>query len=262
MRTTPNTISQNVGTATTVVLARALVICLGMFIVFSLPMILGSGMPGDMNILLAFMSIRQPILTQVVSVLTFMGSAIPTLLICIALSLLEWRRNYRSENRRQVTKSKNLAAWLNTASFRIGWQSLWPLIAYSGAMITDIAMRVLIQRYPPQVAYIPTLLPELQADFQRYAYPSGHAVTVVVTYTALALTAHYHGILRRTTLIFSSIVIAGVGIGRLYLGVHWPSDVFGGYLLAVIWLLAAVIVTRADNTIVRIAEKHGIVKQP
>jgi len=124
------------------------------------------------------------------------------------------------------------------------WRAAWPLIAYGGAMVTNITMRLLIERLPPRVDSIQTLLPELQAGFQRFAYPSGHAVTVFVAYGAIAIIARRQSRLCIAALLFAIIIIAGVGFGRLYLGVHWPSDVLAGYIVAIIWLITALGITR------------------
>jgi undecaprenyl-diphosphatase len=45
-------------------------------------------------------------------------------------------------------------------------------------------------------------------------------------------------------LVFLALLIALVGISRVYLGEHWPSDVFGAYLLGSLWLTLTVYVYR------------------
>ena len=58
--------------------------------------------------------------------------------------------------------------------------------------------------------------------------PSGHTTTGSAFYTALALTFK-----KRSVSIFCAVMMALVGLSRLYLGVHWPIDVFAGLLLGV-----------------------------
>jgi membrane-associated phospholipid phosphatase len=225
-------------TSSRISLASILLISLAVLVIISVPIVSGGSLPGDMRVLLAAMSFRNSTLTQVISILTFMGSAVPTVILCAGLALVESRWMKRSQHRGIVGDTGSFMRWW--------WPAAWPLIAYGGALVTNIVMRVLIGRLPPQVDHIAIFLPELQADFQRFGYPSGHAVTVVVAYGAMAITARHQSILSRTALIFAVVVIFGVGFGRLYLGVHWPSDVLAGYIVAAIWLLAALIVTRHD----------------
>ena len=42
--------------------------------------------------------------------------------------------------------------------------------------------------------------------------------------------------LRRTTWTFASLVIIAIGISRMYLGVHYPSDVIAGFVGGLAWL--------------------------
>jgi undecaprenyl-diphosphatase len=115
----------------------------------------------------------------------------------------------------------------------------WPLIAYLGALGSNIILRIAIGRMRPGVEYIPHSLPEIQADFQRFSYPSGHAGAAMVAFVALAALAWPRKRLRWPAFIGSALVIAGTGFGRVYLGVHWPTDVIAGYLLAGAWLAIA-----------------------
>jgi undecaprenyl-diphosphatase len=118
-------------------------------------------------------------------------------------------------------------------------RTAWPVIAFLGALGSNIVLRIAIGRMRPDVDYIAQLLPELQADFQRYSYPSGHASTGLIAYTAFAIIAWRKPAIRWIALISTVLIIAGTGFGRVYLGVHWPSDVLAGYLLGAAWLSLA-----------------------
>ncbi len=79
-----------------------------------------------------------------------------------------------------------------------------------------------------------------------YAFPSGHSATAVALYGALALiVARRWGPRGRVAAIAGAVLLAAiVGVTRVYLGVHYPTDVLGGWLLgatvlAVAWRLFA-----------------------
>ncbi|OQA42082.1 MAG: Undecaprenyl-diphosphatase BcrC [Spirochaetes bacterium ADurb.Bin315] len=61
-----------------------------------------------------------------------------------------------------------------------------------------------------------------------YSFPSGHTTTAASFYTSLALLLK-----KRICSIIAAIMIVLVGVSRLYLGVHWPNDVFAGLLIGV-----------------------------
>lgn len=72
-------------------------------------------------------------------------------------------------------------------------------------------------------------------DSAHYAaFPSGHAMTAVVSCGLLLWLLRRHGAgprVWRAALAAAWVSVLGVGVTRLYLGVHWPSDVLGGWLL-------------------------------
>jgi undecaprenyl-diphosphatase len=72
-----------------------------------------------------------------------------------------------------------------------------------------------------------------------YSFPSGHAMMAFALYGILTflLWRHIPSPTGRTILIlFSTIMILAIGISRIYLGIHYPSDVIGGYFVSGFWL--------------------------
>lgn len=81
-----------------------------------------------------------------------------------------------------------------------------------------------------------------------YSFPSGHAVISVAFYGFLVYLAwrfSQRWWLRITVLLAGSAVILAIGASRLYLGVHYLSDVWGGYLLGFMWLIVGVSLSEA-----------------
>ncbi len=76
-----------------------------------------------------------------------------------------------------------------------------------------------------------------------YSFPSGHAMNAFAVYGIIAflLWRHIPSHLGRTILILiSSVFIFMIGTSRIYLGVHYPSDIIGGYLASGFWLSIAI----------------------
>ncbi|HEX5727371.1 MAG TPA: phosphatase PAP2 family protein [Longimicrobiaceae bacterium] len=70
------------------------------------------------------------------------------------------------------------------------------------------------------------------------SFPSGHSMTAMVAYGTLAyLIARLEPTpgLRRLTFVFAGAVIVLIGVSRMYLGVHWPTDVIGGFAMGLAW---------------------------
>ncbi|MGV9315735.1 phosphatase PAP2 family protein [Streptomyces sp. NPDC003691] len=81
-------------------------------------------------------------------------------------------------------------------------------------------------------------------DSANYAaFPSGHAMVAAVVCVLLLWLLRRHGVRGRAwtaAVTVAAVSVAGVGLTRLYLGVHWPSDVLGGWLMGTGWALLAV----------------------
>jgi len=81
-----------------------------------------------------------------------------------------------------------------------------------------------------------------------YSFPSGHSVISVALFGFFLYLAWrlWQGRGSRLLALFAgTAVILAVGTSRLYLGVHYLSDVWGGYLLGLMWLLAGVSLSEA-----------------
>jgi membrane-associated phospholipid phosphatase len=210
---------------------RFAVLLIALLVALTLPVAMHVPIPGDWAMVEWALSLRSDALTHVVWVLTFITSATPALLICLIVSIAYTTQRLAGLSRtRFMLNKQNLPRFFLVA---------WPLVAYFGALASNIVMRISIGRMRPGVEYIPHGLPEIQADFQRFSYPSGHAGAAMVSFVALAALAWPHPRLRWPAFIGSALVIAGTGFGRVYLGVHWPTDVIAGYLLAGTWLALA-----------------------
>ncbi|MEO3978313.1 phosphatase PAP2 family protein [Streptomyces sp. CAU 1734] len=77
------------------------------------------------------------------------------------------------------------------------------------------------------------------------AFPSGHALQATVTCALLLWLLRLHGVTGRWwrwSVAAAVISVAGVGVTRLYLGVHWPTDVLAGWLMGSCWVMASIAV--------------------
>lgn len=86
-------------------------------------------------------------------------------------------------------------------------------------------------------------------DFHRlieiggYSFPSGHAMNAMAAYGILTFLLWRHILSRRGRtflIVLSSLFILMTGISRIYLGVHYPSDIIAGYLASGFWVAMAI----------------------
>ena len=87
----------------------------------------------------------------------------------------------------------------------------------------------------------PDLAPHL-VEVYSGSFPSGHAMLSAATYLTLAaLIAHLEVKRRAKVLVFALalLLMAAIGFSRVYLGVHWPSDVAAGWCVGAAWAIFA-----------------------
>jgi undecaprenyl-diphosphatase len=76
-----------------------------------------------------------------------------------------------------------------------------------------------------------------------YSFPSGHALCSLCFYGSLAwiYAAHVRSKLAQASMwLLSALLIFLIGLSRVYLGVHYPSDVLAGYAAAFVWFSAVI----------------------
>jgi undecaprenyl-diphosphatase len=106
-------------------------------------------------------------------------------------------------------------------------------IIMAGATILDNGLKLAFHRVRPEVFF--GVLPN------TYSFPSGHALFNLCFYGGLAisLTSRVRGPgLRIATWSVAALLVLGIGLSRIYLGVHYPTDVLAGFLAGGAWLLA------------------------
>jgi membrane-associated phospholipid phosphatase len=169
-------------------------------------MLLFGGMEFDRGLLLYFYAGNAPRLADAARIVTELGGA-PVLLgaTFVGLVLLLIRHDLR-------------AALLLAG------------ITLSGRVLVDL-----------QKGWIGQLRPEDQQHLvaaQSFAFPSGHAANATLAWLGLALLVP-RGSRARLFAIWGAVWLAVlVGLSRVMLGVHWPSDVIAGWAFGLFWILA------------------------
>jgi len=69
------------------------------------------------------------------------------------------------------------------------------------------------------------------------SFPSGHAASSMIFYLAVALALTAGTRWQRPAAAGAILLSLAIGISRVMLGVHWPSDVIGGWAFGMLWVL-------------------------
>lgn len=153
-------------------------------------------------------ALRVPELNGPAVDLTALGSVSVLTLLCVVSAVLLFLQRDAS------------AAWQLT------------LAACGGGMISTLLKRALERARPSHV--------ETLVEVTSYSYPSGHSLAAASVYLTLAIVSARHlaaPASRAFVFCAAILLMAGIGLSRAYLGVHYPSDIAAGLLLGSGWSL-------------------------
>ena len=108
------------------------------------------------------------------------------------------------------------------------------LVASLGTWILTTGMKLFFAKPRPQLGT--SLISE-----SSFSFPSGHALGSLVLYGFIGyLLSTYYPKFSKPIYCFISLIIALIGLSRLYLGVHWPTDIIAGYGVGFLWLMLCI----------------------
>lgn len=165
----------------------------------------------DAKVSAAIQSFRTPPLTALMLVVTSLGSTAAVAVVTVVVVVLLWRRERRVE-----------AIYAGT------------LVAVGGLLIA--AFKNAFDRARPPVENALITPPE------SFSFPSGHTMGSLCLAWVLGWVLMTSDLRQRTKLallVLCASYPVAVGTSRVYLGVHWPSDVLASWLLGVSVIAAA-----------------------
>jgi undecaprenyl-diphosphatase len=112
------------------------------------------------------------------------------------------------------------------------YSALLLMVAAFGGMALNSVLKLYFHRPRPAVVGWAT-------EVHSPSFPSGHALTALAAYGAVAYLVgrlEPSSRLRWLSAAVAALLIAGIGVSRLYLGVHYPSDVLAGFAVGAVWV--------------------------
>ena len=149
-----------------------------------------------------------PMLADAMRGLSWMGNGLPRSLIALAFIVFL-----------MVRKLQRAASYILYTTLGIAALNSWVL-------------KAIVTRARPDI------VPRLVEVDSSWSLPSGHAANSAAVYGAMALVATviwWRRRQRRTIWTVAGLLVFGIGLSRVWLGVHWPSDVVAGWLVGAAW---------------------------
>jgi undecaprenyl-diphosphatase len=120
-------------------------------------------------------------------------------------------------------------------SLVLAYQQKWRYLLYVAiTALGSVALTYETKSFFPRIR--PHLWPSTYPWLNSFSFPSGHALSSMILVMILA-TVIWHSKWRTLVIILGSVFVILIAWTRMYLGVHYPSDILGGWSLAIAWSL-------------------------
>ncbi len=116
------------------------------------------------------------------------------------------------------------------------------LISTLGSYLANFILKNIFNRTRP--------LDHFLVEQGGLSYPSGHSMVAMTFYMTLAylFTKNMRDQKKRNWIyILASIMVVLMGVSRLYLGVHWPTDIIGGYSIGYVYFLISIHIVKEKD---------------
>ncbi|HKD74724.1 MAG TPA: phosphatase PAP2 family protein, partial [Ktedonobacterales bacterium] len=208
----------------------------------------------DQTVILKIHATTSSTQTDVMRVVTDFGS--PYLVILALLSLIigavvVWRA-------RHYERAGILVAVIDAIA---------PTFTVGSALVLLELVKAIVNRPRPCTApHVPCFFQPLVNETGP-SFPSGHVVGAVTFYGMVAYlllrSPQLHALVKAGIALLTAIIVVAIAYSRIYLGVHFPTDVIGSFLLGIAWLLSVAIAMHVMENHLRSAytlrqtEEHG-----
>jgi membrane-associated phospholipid phosphatase len=161
----------------------------------------------DARVVAWFAGRRRPWLDEVMLEITTLGNGVVLIMIVAIVSVFLWLTHHR-------------------------WSVYLLLVGVIGGQIINNILKGAFGRERPDIV-------EWVDHVSTKSFPSGHAMSAIIAYGSVAYLVgrlEPTPALRHTTWGTAVLIILGIGISRMYLGVHYPSDVLAGFIAGLAWI--------------------------
>ncbi|MBW4557678.1 MAG: phosphatase PAP2 family protein [Trichormus sp. ATA11-4-KO1] len=170
----------------------------------------------DKVILLTIQKLHTPLFDYIMLGITLLGEPLIFLLICLG-----WELNWLYYNRQ--------------------WQATSLGLVTSGAISLNYLLKLLFGRARP-------VLWNRLVNVSHHSFPSGHAMGAMMIYGFIGyVLAEQFPQWQKQIFALTVILIVAIGFSRLYLGVHWPTDVLAGYAVGLGCLIACIFIWELEQ---------------